>query len=143
MILKNIEEKHLEEVAKSVIASLAKKSSATVIFLEGDLGAGKTTFTKYLAKHLGYKNSVKSPTFVIMHEYDTTHDKYEKVFHIDAYRLEKGEDKVLNLEELKKNKKHLIIVEWPEKISHTEFDLKISIKNVDESHRDFTLKYAK
>lgn len=143
MILKNIEEKHLEEVAKSVVASLAKKDSATIVFLEGELGSGKTTFTKYLTKVLGSKNAVKSPTFVIMNEYETDHDKYERVFHVDAYRLEKGEDNILNLKELSKNKKHLIVVEWPEKISHKEFDLKITIKNIDEDKRNFILKYAK
>ncbi|MDV7719348.1 tRNA (adenosine(37)-N6)-threonylcarbamoyltransferase complex ATPase subunit type 1 TsaE [Pediococcus ethanolidurans] len=58
-----------------------------VLLLDGDLGAGKTTFTKGLAKGLGIKRYVKSPTFTIIHEY---HEGRMPLFHMDVYRLEDG-----------------------------------------------------
>ncbi|MDN5574402.1 MAG: tRNA (adenosine(37)-N6)-threonylcarbamoyltransferase complex ATPase subunit type 1 TsaE [Pediococcus sp.] len=58
-----------------------------VLLLDGDLGAGKTTFTKGLAKGLGIKRYVKSPTFTIIHEY---HEGRMPLYHMDVYRLEDG-----------------------------------------------------
>ena len=58
-------------------------------FLKGDLGAGKTQLTKFLAKYLGEDpNNVSSPTFSIIHEYDTR----PPMAHIDLYRVGKGAD---------------------------------------------------
>ncbi|GAA0496704.1 tRNA (adenosine(37)-N6)-threonylcarbamoyltransferase complex ATPase subunit type 1 TsaE [Salinibacillus aidingensis] len=59
-----------------------------VITLEGNLGAGKTTFTKGLAKGLNIKRTVNSPTFTIIKEYEGVYPLY----HIDAYRLEDHEE---------------------------------------------------
>lgn len=58
-----------------------------VLLLDDDLGAGKTTFTKGLAKGLGIKRYVKSPTFTIIHEY---HEGRMPLYHMDVYRLEDG-----------------------------------------------------
>ena len=58
-----------------------------VVVLNGDLGAGKTTFTKGIAKGLGIKEIIKSPTFTIIHEYQ---DGRIPLYHMDAYRLENG-----------------------------------------------------
>ncbi|MCL1948123.1 MAG: tRNA (adenosine(37)-N6)-threonylcarbamoyltransferase complex ATPase subunit type 1 TsaE [Turicibacter sp.] len=58
-----------------------------VLTLEGDLGAGKTTFTKGLAKGLDIKGTVNSPTFTIIKEYD---EGVLPLYHMDAYRLENG-----------------------------------------------------
>lgn len=59
-----------------------------VLTLEGDLGAGKTTFTKGLAKGLGVKRTVNSPTFTIVKEYQGRLPLY----HMDVYRLESSEE---------------------------------------------------
>lgn len=61
-----------------------------VITLEGDLGAGKTTFTKGIAKGLGVKRAVTSPTFMIIKEYDGELPLY----HMDAYRLEHSDEDI-------------------------------------------------
>ena len=58
-----------------------------VLVLDGDLGAGKTTFTKGLAKGLDIPDLIKSPTFTIIREY---HDGRLPLYHMDAYRLENG-----------------------------------------------------
>lgn len=67
-----------------------------VILLDGDLGAGKTTFTKGLAKGLGIKRNIKSPTFTIIREYQ---DGRLPLYHMDVYRLEVGGSDELGLDE--------------------------------------------
>lgn len=81
----------------SVIASsLANKvMSGNVITLEGDLGAGKTTFTKGLAKGLGIQRNVNSPTFTIIKEYKGGR---LPLYHMDVYRVE-DEDEDLGFDE--------------------------------------------
>ena len=68
------------------LAKLLK--AGDVITLEGDLGAGKTTFTKGIAKGLGVKRTVNSPTFTIIKQYKGDLPLY----HMDVYRLEEEED---------------------------------------------------
>ncbi len=67
-----------------------------VLVLDGDLGAGKTTFTKGLAAGLEIPDIIKSPTFTIIHEYQ---DGRLPLYHMDAYRLENGGAEDLGLEE--------------------------------------------
>lgn len=62
-----------------------------VIALSGDLGAGKTTFTKGIGLELGIKKVINSPTFTIMKVYDTKHQTIEKLYHLDVYRLTDSE----------------------------------------------------
>ncbi|QSW67546.1 tRNA (adenosine(37)-N6)-threonylcarbamoyltransferase complex ATPase subunit type 1 TsaE [Lactiplantibacillus plantarum] len=67
-----------------------------LILLDGDLGAGKTTFTKGLAKNLGIPNNVKSPTFTLIREY---RQGRLPLYHMDVYRLEDGGAEDLGLDE--------------------------------------------
>ncbi|TSC56994.1 MAG: Uncharacterized protein G01um101418_26 [Parcubacteria group bacterium Gr01-1014_18] len=70
---------------------LGKKS--IVILLNGQLGSGKTTFTQFLAKRLGVKESVVSPTFILCNEYEASWEgKPFQLQHLDTYRLEKPEE---------------------------------------------------
>ena len=82
-----------------------------ILMLNGDLAAGKTTFTKYLAEYLGVKAVVNSPTFNIMKEY-----KYPngRLYHIDAYRLENS-DEDLGFEDIF-YENNVCVVEWGEYI---------------------------
>jgi tRNA threonylcarbamoyladenosine biosynthesis protein TsaE len=68
----------------------------TVIALDGDLGAGKTTFAKMLAAHLGVKEVVNSPTFTIIKEYE---GDQLSVFHMDVYRINSAQAEQLGLDE--------------------------------------------
>lgn len=80
-----------EQETKEVAALLAKYVNAgDVITLAGDLGAGKTTFTKGLAEGLQIKRTVTSPTFTIVKEYAGTLPLY----HMDAYRLEYSDEDI-------------------------------------------------
>lgn len=79
-----------------------------VLVLDGDLGAGKTTFTKGLAKGLDIPDLIKSPTFTIIREY---HDGRLPLYHMDAYRLENGGAEDLGLEEYF-DSDGVSVVEW-------------------------------
>ncbi len=98
---------------------------ATLITLSGELGAGKTAFTKAVAKAFGIKETVNSPTFVLEkiyllpHELGGENPKFVRLIHIDAYRLEKGIDLApLGFDELMQDAGNLILLEWPEKVSN-------------------------
>ncbi len=97
---------------------------ATVIALQGDLGAGKTTFAQAFGKIMGVTENMPSPTFVIMKSYDIDPAKtgqvgrgFKKLIHIDAYRLEKEEELLhLGWDELIQNPENIILIEWPERV---------------------------
>lgn len=79
-----------ETETESFGISLGRKAKpGQVIALSGDLGTGKTTLTKYIAKGLGIKEEISSPTFTIVREY--TGGRLP-LYHIDAYRLQDSED---------------------------------------------------
>lgn len=108
----------LNVFAGKVLAPLSRKEKATVLALEGDLGVGKTAFTKEIAKHLGVTEEITSPTFVIMKLYHIPgNSHFKKLIHIDAYRIEEeNEMRVLGFEALRKDPENLIVIEWPEHI---------------------------
>lgn len=86
-------------------------SDVHVIVLEGILGAGKTTFTKGIAKALGITRPVNSPTYIILKIYEGV----KRLYHLDLYRLdEEGFD--FDLEEYLNDKNALSVVEWAEKV---------------------------
>ncbi len=87
--MKEIIETYSEEETKKIAEMLGNMiPNSILITLEGDLGAGKTTFTKGLGKGLGVKRIITSPTFTIIKEYMGRMPLY----HIDAYRLEFSEE---------------------------------------------------
>lgn len=107
--------------------------SATVVGLYGELGSGKTTFMKYLAEGFGVRETVQSPTFVIMKKYriqnpesrvynlissELSASSFQLLIHIDAYRIEKGEEMInLGWQEIITDPKNLVCLEWPERIA--------------------------
>jgi tRNA threonylcarbamoyladenosine biosynthesis protein TsaE len=103
------------------IPDLAKKiASGTkggeIYALIGDLGAGKTTFTKAFTKLLGVTSPVTSPTFVIMNRYEAKKKKLF-IYHLDLYRTESlTEIQALGIEELWGQKDSVTIIEWADKM---------------------------
>lgn len=125
---------------KQIAASLAKQIKKGVVALSGELGAGKTTFTKGFAKGLGIKEKITSPTFVLIrqHKIPLTNNV---LYHIDLYRLENSNDfRNLGVEELINDKNNLIIIEWADKIKDflPKDTLKISIEKTENNQRLIT-----
>ena len=86
-----------------------------LLLLQGDLGAGKTTFTKGLALGLGIKHRVKSPTFILVNEY---HQGRLPHYHLDVYRLDKTDAADLGFEEYFDGN-GVSVVEWPQFIKES------------------------
>ena len=83
-----------------------------VIWLEGDLGAGKTTFARGLIHALGYKGRVKSPTYGLLEHYQL---ESLQVLHMDLYRIsDPGELEFLGVEDLLDDRT-ILLIEWPDK----------------------------
>lgn len=99
----------VEQVAKTLIEGLKSK---TLLF-HGSMGVGKTTLIKAIAKVLGSKDEVSSPTFSLVNEYALQGDK---IYHFDLYRIQDLEEAYNFGIEDYLDSKHWIIVEWPEKI---------------------------
>lgn len=139
--------KEIRVISKKVLDKIIKMKSknARIVALSGDLGAGKTTLTQNIALKLGIKNSIISPTFVIMKSYDikqsSVYYKYFKnLIHIDAYRLDSGDELLkIGWDEIVNNKDNLIVLEWPEKVESCLNDniLKIKLHHIDENTRSF------
>ena len=133
-VCKNINE---TEILAEKFASLILDKGAFVCLL-GDVGAGKTAFTKLVCKHLDVKEKVTSPSFVILNEYKTGKIP---VYHFDLYRLEnEGVSTIINELDEYSEGKILTMVEWAE-FSQNEipFDrIDLNINYIDETQREFT-----
>ncbi len=100
---------------KQIAADFAKTlKGGEVIFLEGELGSGKTTFVQGAAKALGYNGPVRSPTFTLVNIYPTSHENIKKIIHVDLYRIkDSSELRQLALEEHVQDQSSVMFVEWP------------------------------
>jgi len=105
-------------IAEEILATLEPSSQhATILTLQGDLGAGKTTLTQSLARKLGVIETVVSPTFVIAKFYQTSTESFKALIHIDAYRIENiSELAPLGWQQMILEPNTLIVLEWPERI---------------------------
>lgn len=136
-----------QKLAENFIKKLKK---GDVITLYGNLGSGKTTFVQGLARGLGIKKRIISPTFIIVREYNLKSQISERkiisknlksFYHIDLYRIESQNDiKNLGIEEII-NGKDIIVIEWAEKMKNLlpkkRWDVKF--EDVGESRRKITI----
>jgi tRNA threonylcarbamoyladenosine biosynthesis protein TsaE len=131
--------KTLDETDKIGFAvAQACRNSGGLICLYGNIGAGKTTLTKSIAKYLDITEKVTSPSFVILNEY---HTGVIPVYHFDLYRLEEEGLKTIidEIHEYTEDEKSLALVEW------AEFDsgelpqdrLELKIEYTENDGRDF------
>lgn len=129
----------IPRVAKDFVGELALGVKAQVFGLAGNLGSGKTTFTQAVAKALGVNEGVTSPTFVIEKIYKLSGQVFDRLIHIDAYRLESGRELLqLGWHEISSDPKNLIMIEWPERVADIlPADLKkINFAFIDEKTRE-------
>lgn len=117
------------------------KGGETVALI-GDLGGGKTTFIKGVAKGLGIKKPVRSPSFVLMNSYQVPGRKNLSLYHLDAYRLSPASDiSSLGLNDTLGQPQAIVLVEWADNvmnklkgITHT-----ITFKVLEKDNREIII----
>lgn len=126
--------KETEKIANDFASSL---KGGEVVLLNGDLGAGKTTFTQYVFKALGVKETVTSPTFAILKSYNGRF----KLHHFDTYRITTEEAIESGFDEIFEEKDSIIFVEWSENIKDLlpNKTITINIKYINENEREFEI----
>ena len=123
------------ELAKEILRIQSDRS--IIVFLEGELGAGKTTFTKGILKGFDYQELVKSPTYNLVEIHET---KNYKVFHFDLYRIsEPIELEEIGVDEYLKELGSVSIFEWPKNgeavLPSPDFHVQISYKDTDQNSK--------
>jgi tRNA threonylcarbamoyladenosine biosynthesis protein TsaE len=121
-ITKNAKEtqKTAAKIIKDFIKVRGSKAGVLILALEGELGAGKTTFVQGLAKGLKIKEKILSPTFVILKRfkiYDLRFKNFKNLYHIDCYRINIA-DEILALDfgRIISEPSNIVVIEWAEKI---------------------------
>ncbi len=153
-----------KSLGEKIIKNLKERK---IIALYGDLGSGKTTFVQGLAKGLGIKRRIISPTFIIVRRYKIknrdvilaseaspeskndpgqarmTDGSLSIFYHIDLYRLEnKGQIEGLGIKELMSDPQNIIVIEWAEKMRNLLPEKRIDIyfEYSSENERKITIK---
>jgi len=125
-----------------IIQELLDNCSSKVFLLEGELGAGKTTFVKAVCEYLGVEEMVDSPTFAIVNKYDyTLAGKNKAIYHLDLYRIASPEEALdLGIYEIL-DSGDWVFVEWPEVIEPLldGDECKINISEIAHSARKLVL----
>lgn len=120
-----------------VQAFLSFCGDVKVVFLHGDLGAGKTTFVKKFVETLKVREEVSSPTYSIVNEYATSKGN---IYHIDLYRLnDTYEAQDIGIEDYLDSGNYCFI-EWPSIVEHlVDQAIVIQIEALDENSRKFEI----
>jgi tRNA threonylcarbamoyladenosine biosynthesis protein TsaE len=133
---KNYSLKNVSEIASEIIVSAKNK---TLLFY-GQMGVGKTTLIKEICKQLKVSDTISSPTFSLVNEYET--NRNEKVFHFDFYRITHEEEALdMGIEEYFDSDAWCLI-EWPENIKNLlpldAVDIHLTI--LEDENRNIQLK---
>ena len=129
--------REIDEIAKQLSKAI---KSGDFIALIGELGTGKTTFVKELAKNLGIKENIKSPTFTYVKEYKTENDI--PFYHFDVYRIGNSEEVYEIGYEDYINSNGIVVVEWADLIKDElpENYIQIELGYYDELDRTIEIK---
>lgn len=137
MEYKTVTSEDMENVGKKIAQTL---TGGDIILLYGELGAGKTTLTKGIAKELGIKNTITSPSFTLMNVYNIKTSKHQNIktlVHIDTYRLENEQELIdIGIEDYLGKKDTLCIIEWPDKIEDLLKDKKVKRVSIEHTNGD-------
>ena len=133
---------HLVKSEKLKVKSGEEEKGAKIICLYGELGSGKTTFVQGLAKGLGIKSRLLSPTFIIVRRY-LIPDLDSFFYHLDLYRLNEARDlNSLGLAEIFSQTGNLVVVEWAEKLGELlpKDRIDIWLKTLDNGRHEVVVK---
>ena len=129
----SIKLKDLPRIADHIVLNATSK----VIVFYGEMGVGKTTLIKEIAKRIGVTEIISSPTYSIVNEYELENDK---LFHFDCYRLSSEEEAIdIGIEDYLFSN-HWNLIEWPEKIENLLPEKKMSIELSKNKNGSRTLK---
>ena len=129
----SIKLKDLPRIADHIVLNATSK----VIVFYGEMGVGKTTLIKEIAKRIGVTEIISSPTYSIVNEYELGNDK---LFHFDCYRLSSEEEALdIGIEDYLFSN-HWNLIEWPEKIENLLPEKKMSIELSKNKNGSRTLK---
>ena len=126
----------LNEVSNHIAEIIKNGGSRHIFFIEGEMGAGKTTLVSQILSKFDKKIASSSPTFTIINHYA------DNIFHIDLYRIEKKSDlEFLGLREIL-TEPNIVFVEWPNMISDELENIarpytKIKIEKISDTERTF------
>ena len=120
-------ERETKRLANELLKNINIGKKPIIFALQGELGTGKTQFTKGLAKSLGIKQNIRSPTFFLVREYNIK-EKNLKFLHLDTYSMFEQEEFVdLGFENMIKQP-NIIVIEWAEKVSKILREIKDSVE---------------
>lgn len=132
MLYLNVDLNQLNDIARELASKLKKGDT---IFLEGTLGAGKTTFVKLVAKHLGFNDTITSPSFNILKVYESNG---LELVHMDAYRI--AGQSVEEFEDYIYDKNRIMIIEWASLIKVELNAIKVNI-TINGDKRDIEITW--
>ena len=133
-------EEETTELAGKFALSLPRPA---VVTLTGDLGAGKTVFSRGMARALGVKGPISSPTFTIVQEYEIQDGS---LYHMDLYRISDDEEALaFGIEDFLNDKQSICLIEWPQRLEWLlpEIVYHVDIQHVSETERKLTFPKVK
>jgi len=132
-----IKSNSLEETQQIAIEFSKKLKSGDIVIFNGDLGVGKTEFVKAICTQWAVEQTISSPSFSIINQYETfCNNAIRTIFHIDLYRIKNQKELIdIGFQELIYNSDAIFFIEWEENSFGiiNKFDYRITIKICDEN----------